>query len=65
MKNQLYSIITCPFCGFQKEEVMPNNACVYRYECSSCKKVFNPKEEDCCVFCSYGTQKCPPKYCNG
>lgn len=28
---QLQSVITCPNCGFQKEEEMPTNACYYGY----------------------------------
>ncbi len=54
------SVITCPQCGFEKEEEMPTDACVYFYECSNCKSLLKPKEGDCCVFCSYGTVKCPP-----
>ncbi|HCN82920.1 MAG TPA: hypothetical protein DIT07_04770 [Sphingobacteriaceae bacterium] len=58
------SIITCPECGFQKEEVMPANACQYFYECTNCKTILKPKEGDCCVFCSYGSVKCPPVQIN-
>lgn len=54
-----YSTITCPACSFQKEEKMPVNACVHFYECINCKVMLNPKPDDCCVFCSYGTVKCP------
>lgn len=54
------SIITCPECGFSKEEEMPVDACQYFYECEHCKTVLKPKPGDCCVFCSYGTVKCPP-----
>ena len=56
----LNSIITCPTCGFKKEEVMPTDACQYFYECENCKTLLKPKQGDCCVFCSYGTVKCPP-----
>lgn len=56
----LNSIITCPVCGFKKEEEMPANACQYFYECTNCKTLLKPKQSDCCVFCSYGTEKCPP-----
>jgi len=56
-----YSILTCPKCGFVKQEAMPNNACVYFYECSQCHTQLKPKEGDCCVFCSYGDVPCPPK----
>lgn len=56
----LNSTITCPECGYKKEEAMPTNACQYFYECENCLTVLKPKAGDCCVFCSYGTAKCPP-----
>jgi hypothetical protein len=55
------AIITCPHCGFAKEEAMPANSCVYFYTCTSCRTVLKPKAGDCCVFCSYGDRPCPPK----
>lgn len=57
----LQSIIKCPECGAQAKETMPENQCVVSYQCSKCKAVLRPKDGDCCVFCSYGTIKCPPK----
>lgn len=54
------SKITCPVCGFQKQELMPEDACQYFYQCENCRNVIRPKEGDCCVFCSYGSVKCPP-----
>lgn len=39
---------------------MPTDACLWFYECESCKTVLHPQAGDCCVFCSYGTHKCPP-----
>lgn len=57
---QLNSVITCPNCGYQKEEEMLTNACQYFYECEACKTRLKPLAGDCCVFCSYGTVKCPP-----
>ena len=56
----LQSVLTCPECGFRKEETMPTDACLYFYECEGCKALLSPKAGDCCVFCSYGTVKCPP-----
>ena len=56
----LTSAITCPQCGHIKEETMPTDACQYFYECVSCKTIIKPLDGDCCVFCSYGTVKCPP-----
>ena len=57
----LESVLTCPKCGFKKKETMPENACQYFYECTSCHVRLKPKERDCCVFCSYGSVKCPPQ----
>lgn len=54
------SIILCPNCGYKKEEVMPADACQYFYECENCKTILKPQQGDCCVFCSYGSEKCPP-----
>ena len=57
---ELKSTITCPDCGYKKEETMPTDACVYYYYCENCKARLKPLPGDCCVFCSYGTAKCPP-----
>ena len=54
------SIITCPNCGHQKEEEMPINACQYFYECTKCGIILKPNDGDCCVYCSFGSVKCPP-----
>ena len=56
----LVSKIRCPKCGFEKDEIMPTNACQYFYECSACHDVIKPLAGDCCVYCSFGTVKCPP-----
>jgi len=56
---ELQSILTCPDCGHKKNEKMPVDACVYFYECEKCKSILKPLKGDCCVFCSYGTVKCP------
>jgi len=53
--------ITCPKCGFNKKENMPLNACQHFYNCQYCGELLKPKEGDCCVFCSYGNDVCPPK----
>lgn len=55
------STITCPHCAFAKEELMPTDACQFFYECTSCQTILKPKPGDCCVFCSYGSVKCPPR----
>jgi len=57
---KLYSTITCPHCGFAKEEKMPTDACLHFYQCERCKEMLTLKEGHCCVFCSYGSVCCPP-----
>lgn len=56
----LTSTLTCPSCSHAKAETMPVNACMFFYECTSCHRVLKPRAGDCCVFCSYGSMKCPP-----
>ncbi len=56
----LGSQLTCPHCGFATQETMPIDACQFFYECVNCKALLKPHPGDCCVFCSYGTVKCPP-----
>ena len=60
MKPALRSVITCPECGVMSEEEMPTDACIYFYECRGCHRLLRPAAGDCCVFCSYGSVKCPP-----
>ena len=54
------SELTCPECGHRSVETMPTDACIYFHECAGCGTLLRPKAGDCCVFCSYGSVKCPP-----
>jgi hypothetical protein len=65
MEVILRSVITCPACGAKSEEVMPEDACIYFYECGQCHQLLRPLKGDCCVFCSFGSVKCPPVQLNG
>jgi len=56
----LESVLTCPQCGFTKAKIMPVDVCQFYYECQNCKTLLRPKPGDCCVFCSFGSVKCPP-----
>lgn len=58
--TQLTSQLTYPHCGFVSIEVMPTDACLFFHQCAGCAVVLRPKAGDCCVFCSYGSVKCPP-----
>ncbi len=59
--EELKSTIKCPYCGFEKEEQMATDSCQFFYKCTNCGKIIRPKSGDDCVFCSYGTEKCPSK----
>jgi len=54
------SMLTCPLCGHEEMETMPSDACQWFYECKGCGVLLRPGEGDCCVFCSYGSVRCPP-----
>jgi hypothetical protein len=56
----LESTVTCPVCGFMSVEIMPTDACVFFHECAGCRTRLRPQPGDCCIFCSYGSVKCPP-----
>jgi len=53
--------LTCPECGTTRLEEMPTNACRFFYICPTCSAQLRPLAGDCCVFCSYSDQLCPPK----
>lgn len=57
---EAFSMLTCPKCGHVKREEMPSDACQFFYDCNGCGEVLRPLVGDCCVFCSFGTVKCPP-----
>jgi hypothetical protein len=53
------SLVTCPACGRQHRETMPEFSCLLSYTCPSCKTVLRPAEGDCCIFCTFGSVPCP------
>lgn len=53
------SELVCPICGSAKRETMQTDSCQFFYECTNCRTLLRPKPGDCCVFCSYGSVKCP------
>ena len=55
------STLTCPECSHSETETMPVDACQFFYDCKGCGTLLRPKSGDCCVFCSYGTEPCPPR----
>jgi hypothetical protein len=53
--------LTCPECHASTIADMPTNACQFFYTCTNCAARLRPLPGDCCVFCSYSDQVCPPK----
>jgi hypothetical protein len=35
---ELQSTLTCPKCGYQAIELMPDNACMHFYNCQGCAR---------------------------
>jgi len=64
-KAIVMSVITCPECDHQENEIMPTDACQWFYQCKKCAVLLQPLKGDCCVFCSYGTVACPPMQQSG
>ena len=58
-KVKLQSIITCPACGYSREETMSTDACQFYWEWPGCGGLIRPGPGDCCVY-SCGTVVCPP-----
>jgi hypothetical protein len=61
----LESTISCPQCGHVTLEEMPLESCRFFHECIRCHTLMRPLMGDCCVFCSYGSVKCPPVQLQG
>ncbi len=59
-KAILESVLTCPRCGHATLEEMPLGSCRFFHACDNCHTLMRPNAGDCCVFCSYGSVKCPP-----
>ena len=55
------SVLRCPSCGGESEETIPEDACLFFYECPHCQALLRPLAGDCCVFCSYGSRPCPSR----
>jgi hypothetical protein len=45
----LANTLTCPNCGHTEREAMPDDRCIYFWECPQCAVLLQPEERDCCV----------------
>lgn len=59
MSLLLRSIVQCPHCGFKVTERMPQGKKVRHFQCPACAQVLTADEQQCCIFCRYGSVKCP------
>lgn len=59
------AVLTCPCCGYAEVLSMPSNACLHFHRCSGCGRLLTPRPGHCCVFCSYGSVRCPPAESEG
>jgi len=59
MKHE--TVLHCPVCHNDSDALMPDDACVVVYPCPQCGALLRPKPGDCCVFCSYADDLCPPE----
>jgi len=51
--------LSCPECGEKQKSEMLDEDYSYAYQCNGCASIIEKKENDCCVYCSYGEVKCP------
>ncbi|MFX0014988.1 MAG: GDCCVxC domain-containing (seleno)protein [Promethearchaeota archaeon] len=58
---KITSKLTCPKCSFTETLEMPVDHCVVLHKCINCQYILQPKNENCCIFCSYGDTPCPSK----
>ncbi|WP_394352849.1 GDCCVxC domain-containing (seleno)protein [Flavivirga algicola] len=55
----LKTTISCPYCHHKMTTKMSQTSIHYLHECNNCFKVLRVPKDNCCIFCSYGTRKCP------
>lgn len=60
-KLKKQSLVKCPHCNFEEFLDMSFDNCIISHKCNSCGKIMTPREGECCIFCSYGSEKCPTK----
>lgn len=53
------TVIKCPSCGYFQMETMPDGEPVVQWKCPNCGKIAEPRDGDDCVYCSYGSVRCP------
>lgn len=53
--------VTCPACGARSAETMPPGYSQTEFMCAKCGVKSSAAGKECCIFCKYSDQFCPPK----
>ena len=56
----LKTVITCKNCGTSEEVMMHAKLPEQKFICKRCTAELSARADECCVYCSYGSVKCPP-----
>jgi hypothetical protein len=56
---KIETILSCPYCGKQQRVFMSLSGVKSSLYCFFCEQKIFSKDGVCCVFCSYGSAKCP------
>lgn len=51
------SVLTCPICKHKQSMIIPSDT-LKSYTCHGCGCEITAPENECCIFCAYGSQKC-------
>lgn len=51
--------------GHEQDLMTPTDSCLFFHQCAGCNALMTPKPGDCCVFCSDGAARYPPKKIEG
>lgn len=57
---QTDATLVCPVCGGAARVAIPEDACLFFWDCPACGTLLRPKPGDCCVLCSYADVPCLP-----
>jgi len=53
------TILKCPHCNKEQQATMPEKGRKMAQDCRYCNETISAIEGSHCVFCSYGSIKCP------
>lgn len=54
------AIIKCPHCRKSQRMQIPQDSCLYFYNCKKCDQKLETPTAQCCVVCAYTKKECAP-----